>query len=102
MCVKAPTVERGKSNGCEKDMLCAGLFSSNLSFCIYESNLFLWHNRAYHLIVCGAGFNQQTLNENTSELEAKRAQLQNCCVFNLSVCKSKKIMKRRGGWREKS
>lgn len=61
-------VDRANSVGCEKGMLCGGLFSSSLGFCIYESNLFFWHNRAYHFIVCGAELKQQTLNENTSEL----------------------------------
>lgn len=64
-------------------MLRVRLFSSNLALCLYELNLFFWLSTAYHLIVCGAELNQQTLRQNTSELPDKKAQLQTCCVFCL-------------------
>lgn len=67
-------------------MLCVWLFSSNLGLYIYGLNLFFWLSMAYRLIVYGAELNQQTLRQNTSELQDKRAQLQTRCVFHLSVC----------------
>lgn len=88
--VNTPGVDQANSVDCEKGILCGGMFSSNLGFRIYESNLFFWHNTAYHLIVCGAELKQQTLNEITRELEAKKAQLQNCCFQHICLAWKKK------------
>lgn len=72
-------------------LLCVWLFSSNLGLCIYELNLLFWLSMAYHLIVYGAELNQQTLRQNTSELQDKRAQLQTRCVFKLSVWPERRV-----------
>ena len=73
-------------------MLRVWLFSSNLALCIYELNFFFWLSTAYHLIVCGAELNQQTLRQNTSELPDKKAQLQTRFFF---VCPGRRGEMRR-------